>query len=136
MKYLRGNMNVPIYRRFASYRVHDRHVITDDDLKTGWARLNPQGSNDCYYKSYGNLYHWQFPSVALLGSSHVTHIDRMKNDAELPQRTRDFLSNCSFLGVGGLCWWKCVNELNGIFTSTYKKEKYGNVWSDFDKTDV
>ena len=100
----------------------------------GWNRLNPQGSHDCYYKSFGNLYHWSFPTVALLGSSHITHLERMKNDKELPQRTRDFLANCHFLGVGGLCWWKTVNELNGIFTTESKRKKYGNVWADFDKS--
>ncbi len=135
LRRLQGDKNVPIYRRFATYRVHDKLDVSDDDLIMGWERLNPQGSRDCYYKSFGNLYHWTFPQIALIGSSHVEHLDKMKNDFEFPQRTRDLLSHCSFLGVGGLCWWKCVNELNGIFKNSYKKEKYGNVWHKFDQSE-
>ena len=75
------------------------------------------------------------PKITFVGSSHVHHLMEVSNSRALPAHTRRFLSESRFVGCGGLKFWTARDELNGVFTSEYKLNKYGNLWQSYDALD-
>ena len=72
------------------------------------------------------------PCITYIGSSHVRHMGKLKLDQTTTEAVASLLTNSHFVGVGGLKWCTCADELNGIFKSSTKARKYGNQWEKYD----
>ena len=127
------NMNIPIYRRYKYDRQRETVIRCKEDDDIAWDRLNCVGKEDCYYQSYGSLFHWGYPRIMIVGSSHVKNMAVARMNGNLPERCYRFIRGAQLLGVGGLMWWRCSTELNGVFVSKSKGDNYGNVWEKYDR---
>ncbi len=56
--------------------------------------------------------------------------------ASLPNYHQKFISKSQFVAIGGLKWWTCRDNLNGIGLSDAKKEDYGDQWGQFQQLDI
>ena len=74
------------------------------------------------------------PAITFIGSSHVYRMNELQELTKIPDRVKDFLSECKFVGVGGLKFWTAEDELNGIFTCEEKLKRYGNQWEKYTNT--
>ena len=116
---------VPIYRRYVNHFTPHTLECSDGDRAQSWLRLYPDGE-DPFYNSYGRLKYKGFPCVCFVGDSNIVHLSNHSAGGSFPTRVQDFLEDACYVGVGGLTWWKCKDELNGIFDSDVKLKRYGN----------
>ncbi len=127
--------DVPIYRRSRIYLEHRARIINENDAKFADERLQPPKESNRFARSFDIMADIGPPKVTYVGSSHVHHLMEMKFSESLPEHTRTFLSKSAFVGCGGLKFWSCKDELNGVFTSQYKLEKYGDLWHKYSVLD-
>ena len=123
--------HIPIYRRHRNRFTPYVYECSQEDFQIGSDILYP-ANDDPYFAKYGRLKSYGYPQICFVGDSNVVHLKRASTDRHLPQRVWDFLKPASYVGVGGLTWWKCENELHGKFSSRDKFRRYGYQWRDFD----
>ncbi len=126
------NQLVPIYQRVVNPRRQHPLVYTLDDIA-----LASFNDDEARLK---NAIPWQRANnprpVLFIGDSHATHLKTMKIACSLPNYHQKFLRESYYVAIGGLKWWTCKNNLNGIGLSDAKQEDYGVQWAQFKSLDI
>ncbi len=142
---------IPLHHRYYERIPRPELYLGETDLELAWLHLNPGPHR--LRGAFNMLSHVRPPRITMVGSSHVYHLSSIFNKEPLhyrelyhlgrhqihkcgglPRHHRDFLSNARFVSCGGLKWSNAIAELNGVFNSYDKWQKYGNQWANFDAT--
>ena len=130
------NQLVPIYQRVVNPRISHPLVYTLEDI----AQANDRVWFNDDEARLKNAIPWQSTNqprpVLFIGDSHATHLKSLKVAATLPNYHKKFLSASHFVAIGGLKWWTCRDNLNGIGLSDAKKDEFGDQWGQFKSLDV
>ena len=125
------NRLVPIYQRVVNPRTKHILVYTLDDI----AQANERVWFNDDEARLKNAIPWQSTHtprpVLFIGDSHATHLKSLNQAQSLPNYHRKFLSVSHYVAIGGLKWWTCKDNLNGIGLSDAKKDDYGDQWGQF-----
>ncbi len=122
---------VPIHLHHYTWVKRPKVVVSDFDIELALQKLNidPNKSKGAFsWFDHGQ----HAPVITCVGSSHMTHLKSEKDFGDMTSHHVRFLENSSFVAVGGLKFHSAGDELNGIFKSHKKWEKYGNQWQAFD----
>ena len=127
---------LPIYRRHIVRAPRPHFVCTEKDQRDAWENIHPTFSFSRARCGFELAKQFHKPKILFIGDSNMHHLSCIQFDTKLFHESREFICELKFVACGGVKWWSAEEELNGVFQSQAKADKYGNQWQQLFDSDV